>query len=298
MSSPRILIGTASWTDPTLIKSGTFYPPAARSAEERLRHYASQFPIVEVDSSYYAMPSPQNSTLWAERTPGQFVFNIKVFRFFTQHQTQTKVLPRNVQAALGEQGGNLYYEDAPREIKDELWRQFDLSLEPLVRTGKLGALLLQFPRWFVYRRASFDHLRELRERLSDYLLAVEFRHESWLSERNRPSTLAFERELGFANVIVDEPQVGPGSIPPVWEVTHPDLAMIRMHGRNATTWNKKGLASAAERFDYRYSEEELRSFIPPLIDVAGRVGAVHVIFNVNNGDQGVHGARTMRGLLG
>lgn len=295
----RILVGTASWTDPTLIKSKKFYPPGAKSAEDRLRHYASLFPIVEVDSTYYAMPSVTNASLWVERTPERFTFNIKVFRLFTAHQTQLKVLPPNVQAALGDWGGkNLYYDDAPAEIKDELWRQFALSLEPLRAAGKLGALLFQFPRWFIYRRASFDHLREIRERLRDYLLAVEFRHESWFdSERHRESTLAFEREVRFCNVIVDEPQGVPGSIPSVWEATHPELAMLRLHGRNAETWNKKGLTTAAERFDYYYAEEELAAFVPKLRGLAAYIPAMHVIFNNNMEDQGVRGAQMIQRLL-
>jgi uncharacterized protein YecE (DUF72 family) len=296
----RILVGTASWTDPTLIKSKKFYPPSAKSAEDRLRHYSSLFPIVEVDSTYYAMPSVTNAALWVERTPDRFLFNIKVFRLFTGHQTQLQVLPRNVQAALSDRGDkNLYYSDASAEIKDELWRQFALSLEPLRSAGKLGALLFQFPRWFIYRRTSFDHLREIRERLSDYLVAVEFRHESWFdSERHRDSTLAFEREMRFCNVVVDEPQGLPGSIPAVWEATNPELAMFRLHGRNAETWNKKGLAAASERFDYDYSEEELAGVVPQIHELATHVPAMHVIFNNNMEDQGVRGAEVIRGLLG
>ena len=84
-------VGTGSWTDPTLIKSKRFYPPGCSSAEARLRFYASQFPIVEVDSSYYAMPNGSNSVLWVERTPASFTFNIKAFRLFTGHQTARHV---------------------------------------------------------------------------------------------------------------------------------------------------------------------------------------------------------------
>jgi uncharacterized protein YecE (DUF72 family) len=297
--SAQILVGTASWTDPTLLRSGLFYPPSARSAEARLRYYAENFPIVEVDSSYYALPSYRNAELWAERTPERFVFNIKVFRFFTQHQTQLKVMPREVQAALADwQDRNIYYADAPAEVRDEIWRQFGLSLEPLVRSGKLGALLFQFPKWFVYSRSSFDYLCEIRERLADYLLAVEFRHESWFSERNRDSTLAFEREMRFCNVIVDEPRDVPGSIPTVWEITHPQLAMLRLHGRNSATWNLKGLASASDRFNYDYAEDELAAFVSPLRSLAQSVQHMHVIFNNNLEDQGVRNARTMIDLLG
>src|SRR5262245_47148180 len=139
-----ILIGTASWTDPTLIKSRKFYPPGAKTAEARLKFYASCFPIVEVDSSYYAMPSVTNAALWAERTPADFVFNIKAFRLLTQHQTEPKVLPANIQAALaGNSAGKVYYDDLTQELKDEVWRQWSLALEPLRAAGKLGAMLFQ-----------------------------------------------------------------------------------------------------------------------------------------------------------
>src|SRR5580693_582533 len=107
----QIRVGTASWTDKTLIASG-WYPPEADTPEERLRFYASQFPLVEVDSSYYAMPAAQVAQLWAERTPPDFTFNIKAFRLFTGHQTSPAVLPKDVVAALGPiKKKNIYYKD-------------------------------------------------------------------------------------------------------------------------------------------------------------------------------------------
>src|SRR5205814_1839208 len=83
----NILVGNSSWTDKSLIDSGCFYPASARTPEDRLRYYASQFPIVEIDSSYYGIPIEQNARLWVERTPPEFVFNIKTYRLFTRHQT-------------------------------------------------------------------------------------------------------------------------------------------------------------------------------------------------------------------
>jgi uncharacterized protein YecE (DUF72 family) len=299
MGSGKILVGTASWTDPTLIKSRKFYPPEAKSAEARLKFYASNFPLVEVDSTYYAMPSVNNATLWADRTPEQFVFNIKAFRLLTQHQTEPKVLPANVQAALGEAAKKkVYYDDLPAEVRNEVWREWTLALEPLRVAGKLGAMLFQFPKWFIVRRSSFDHIRAIREYLPHAMLAVEFRHESWFSERHRASTLSFERELGLCNVIVDGPQNVRGSIPSVWEVTNQQLAIFRLHGRNAETWNKKGLAAASDRFNYDYAESELRSFIDPVRALADQANDVHVVFNNNLEDQGVRNARTMIDLLG
>jgi uncharacterized protein YecE (DUF72 family) len=271
-----------------------------KTAEARLRYYADEFPLVEVDSTYYALPSARNAALWAKRTPETFVFDVKAFRLLTQHQTEPKFLPPAVRDALGQwDKKNIYYDDLPKELLDEIWREFDAGLAPLVAAGKLGALLFQFPRWFVMRRASFDHLREIRRRLAHHCLAIEFRHESWFSDsRHRDTTLDFLRELGVTNVTVDEPQGLPGSIPALWEVTNPKLAILRLHGRNATTWNKRDLPSAAERFDYDYSENELARFIPRLHELAANADAVHVVFNVNKEDQGVRGARTMLGLLG
>jgi uncharacterized protein YecE (DUF72 family) len=295
----RILVGTASWTDPTLISCRRFYPPSAASSEARLKYYASQFPLVEVDSTYYSMPSAHNATLWAQRTPPGFLFDVKVFRLFTHHQTQPKFLPPAVRDALGESGSrNIYYDELPAQLKSLMWHEFTEGLKPLTDAGKLGALLFQFPHWFVMRRASFGHIHEIRRHLASYTIAIEFRHESWFdSQRHRHATLALERELEISNVTVDEPQGLPGSIPTVWDMTNEKLAIFRLHGRNASTWNKRDLASAAERFDYDYSQQELGTFVPHLRALAAQSHEVHVVFNVNKADQGVRGARSMLDLL-
>lgn len=142
-----ILVSTASWADKGLVDSGKFYPPEAANPEARLRYYASRFPIVEGDSSYYAIPLPATTQLWAERTPPGFVFNVKAFRAFTGHQFQIRVLPKDIQEALGSPAGNLYYSDLPAEIQRELWRRFCDSLEPLRLAGRLGAIHFQFAPW-------------------------------------------------------------------------------------------------------------------------------------------------------
>jgi len=145
-----IRVGTASWTDPELVKSDLFYPTTAKTPEDRLRFYCSQFSIVEVDSSYYAMPSVQNATKWAERSPPDFIFNIKAFRLFTRHQTDRNVLPLVVRSELGALDKKvLYYDDIPLELRGELWRQYKAAIEPLRAAGKLGAVHFQFPKWFI-----------------------------------------------------------------------------------------------------------------------------------------------------
>lgn len=170
-SRPKILVGTASWTDPGPIKCGRFYPKGCSSAEARLRYYAIRFPIVEVNSSYYALPSLSNSELWVDRTPPDFTFNVKAFRLFTGHQTPLEALPTPVKAALGSYSKkNIYYKDMPRELVDAMWESFMQAVEPLRVAKKLGALHFQFPPWFIYSPPAREHLDEVRARLTDYLL--------------------------------------------------------------------------------------------------------------------------------
>src|SRR5262245_32342312 len=278
----NILIGTASWADKSLLDSKLFYPKEAKNAEGRLRYYATHFPLVEVDSSYYALPAPQVAQLWAERTPEHFVFDIKAFRVFTQHQTPPQVLPKDLQQALGPATEkNVYYADFPPELMNELWLRFKLALEPLRLAGKLGAVLFQFPPWFYYRRSNLQHIAHCAQMLDGYQIAVEFRNRTWFEDKHRSDVLDFEREHGLAHVVVDEPQGFSSSIPSVWEVTSPNLAIFRLHGRNAQTWDKKGLTASSERFDYEYQDGELRELIQPVRHLAQQAKTVHVVFNNN-----------------
>ena len=294
----NILIGTASWTDKTLIDCGRFYPKEARSAEARLRHYATQFPIVEVDSSYYGMPTPANAQLWADRTPASFVFNVKAFRLFTGHPTSTIVLHKDIQLALGPDGPRtLYYKDLPKEILCELWRRFSEALEPLRQAGKLGAVHFQFAPWLLRDREGMAHVQECVAHMEGHLLAVEFRNKSWFDGDNLGKTVAFERELGVVHTIVDGPQGFANCVPCVWEVTNPALALVRLHGRNKETWNIKSSASSS-RFNYRYSGDELAAMVPQIRRIAGLADAVHVLFNTNYEDQGQVNARLLTQLLG
>ncbi|HWI81824.1 DUF72 domain-containing protein [Ramlibacter sp.] len=294
----NILVGTASWTDKTLIDCGRFYPPGCRSAEARLRHYATRFPMVEVDSSYYGMPTPANAQLWAQRTPADFVFNVKAFRLFTGHQTDPGVLHKDLQEALGPNRPRvLYWRDTPAEIREELWKRFIEALAPLKAAGKLGAVHFQFAPWLLRNREGMAHVRHCAERMPDHLLAVEFRNRSWFEERHADATLAFERELGLVHTVVDSPQGFANCVPCVWAVTNPALAIVRLHGRNAATWNIKGAASASSRFDYWYSREELGAMVPEIRHLAGLARHVHVVFNTNYEDQGQASGRMMQELL-
>jgi len=259
----RILIGTASWTDRTLVKDGHFYPPEAKSAEARLNFYASKFPIVEVDSTYYFPPSERNSILWIERTPKDFTFNVKAYSLLTNHPTKRDSLYAEVKEALPDDVADkarVYRENLPDDLVDQVWQRFHDALMPLHSSGKLGAILFQFPEWFVIGRKNKDYIVEASERLEDFRIAVEFRHQSWLGDRNREETLAFLERHDLPVVCVDMPQGFPSSIPKFAAATAQDLSMVRFHGRDTKVWAKKNV-SASERFRYHYSRPELSEWV-------------------------------------
>jgi uncharacterized protein YecE (DUF72 family) len=291
----RVLVGTSSWTDKTLIESGKFYPPSVKTPEGRLRYYATQFPIVEIDSSYYGVPTEENARRWVERTPPGFVFNVKAYRLFTRHQTPLISMAKDLREALGRvDRKNVYDKDVPEEITRELWAQFRRVLEILRNAGKLGAVHMQFAPWVAFHPESFDYIEYCRAMLAGVDVAVEFRNKTWFDgEKHTYRTLAFERANGLVNVIVDEPQGIPNTIPAVWEVTNPALAVVRLHGRNHGTWNRKGLKASSSRFDYDYREDEIEEIAGNVKQLAPKAERVHVLFNNNYQDQGQRGAAAM-----
>lgn len=295
----RILIGTASWTDPTILKSG-WYPPQAKTAEQRLEYYASQFPLVEVDSSYYALPSERNSLLWVERTPPEFTFNFKAFALLTGHGTDAGRLPVELRdslpAGVAEGKKQVYMKDLPLAAQRWVWDAFERALWPLKETAKLGAILFQFPPWFHISRQSKRYLEECRQAMPDLKLAVEFRNASWLQEHNRQETLDLLRANKLTYVCVDEPQGFRSSVPPVLAVTNPDLAMVRFHGQNAENWEARNV-SVAERFKYLYDDKELAGWAPKIQQLTGEAEQVHVLFNNCYSDYGVRNAATLADLL-
>jgi uncharacterized protein YecE (DUF72 family) len=294
----RIRVGTASWTDPTLINSGRFYPPSVRSAQARLQFYASQFDLVEVDSSYYALPNERNGYLWAERTPEDFVFNFKVFRIFTQHPTPLNSLPKDIREGLSpelKEKGNLYYRDLPADVTDDLWKRFESALLPLDTVSKLGVVLFQFPPWFYPGNEQREFILSCKQKLPQYRLAVEFRHGSWLNEKNIDRTLTFLRDNNLPFVCVDEPQGFKSSVPPVTEITS-DIGLIRFHGRNKETWEKRGIGPA-ERFNYLYTKEELKPWAEKIAGLATQTKDMHVLFNNCYEDKAVVNAKQISLML-
>ena len=298
-ASGKVVIGISSWTEPTLVKEGNFYPKGASSAEDRLKFYASQFPIVEVDSTYYFPPSERNSVLWIERTPKDFTFNIKAYALLTNHPTKVESLYKDVREALPEEVAakkNVYREHLPEKLADEVWDRFRESLMPLHSAGKLGSVLFQYPQWFVIGRKNKDYILECQERLPDYRIAVEFRHKSWMERGNDEETLAFLSDHDIVFVCVDMPQGFDSSLPPVAAVTSKELAVIRFHGRDPEAWNTKS-QRAADRFRYDYSKKELEEWVPKVESLAEQAKETHAIMNNCYRDHAVRSARQLAALL-
>lgn len=281
-----IRLGTASWVDKPLLESG-WYPPGAKTAEARLRHYATRFPLVEADTSYYGIPKAETAQAWAERTPAGFVFDVKAYALFTEHPAPILRLPAEAREMLPAglaAKKNLYRKDTPSAVQDYLWATFIDALAPLHRAAKLGVVVFQFPKWVFPNAKTHRYLDEVRGRLGAYRGAVEFRNRAWMDGNERELTLSLLGELGLTYVCVDEPQGFASSVPPIAAATS-DLAFVRFHGRNTGTWEKRTKTSA-ERFDYWYSAAELDEWVPRVRQLAQQAPEVHLVMNTNNYDQG------------
>jgi uncharacterized protein YecE (DUF72 family) len=296
-TTPEYLIGTASWTDPTLVKSDTFYPPSAKTAEDRLKFYAEQFNTVEVDSTYYTLPAERNAKLWSERTPDGFVFHIKAFALMTQHPAEVSRLPKNIREMLpAAQRDQRRLTSPSREVVDTAFQMFWSAMDPLKQSGKLGMIAFTFPPYFVPKPANFDYMASLPERLPGASIAIEFRHPSWVrDERQRADTMNFLREHGLYYTSIDAPK--DDSIVPSFIEATGDQLYLRMHGHNRENWFKHNI-TAAERFKYLYSESELDTVAKDLqrLDDLG-VKRASVIFNNCYQNFGIMNASTMATIL-
>ena len=256
-----------------------WYPKGVRSAEDRLRYYAERFDTVEVDSTYYRLPDESMVERWAERTPDGFVMHVKAFGMMTRHPVKADQLPTDLrEAAPVDDRGRV--DRPPRELRGEVFARFHRALEPLRAAGKLGGILMQFPSYVVPKERSYEYLQWAREQLRGDRMLVEFRHRSWLEEDAREHTLSFLEELGASHVIVDAPKTEAKNLVPTVVAATSPLAYVRMHGRNAKTWNVRG-GSASDRFDYLYEPDELREWVEPLRELSEQADDVYVLFNNN-----------------
>jgi uncharacterized protein YecE (DUF72 family) len=293
-----VLTGSCSWTDRTLTSEADFYPRKSMSAKERLNFYAAHFPLTEIDATYYAPPAEQQARLWAERTPDGFRFDVKAYSLLTGHPTRPQSLWSDLREQLPDEvleKRNLYPHHLGPELVDEAWRRFAAALRPLHEAGRLGAILFQYPAWFVPRKDNRQQVESLRERLPNYLICVEFRSPMWLAqERDRKRTLRMLEDSGLVFVSLDAP--GVSELPRFMAVTNPELFVVRFHGRSDDTWSKQ-TRTAAERFRYLYSEQELKELARPIADHVSEAKETHLLMNNCYRDYAVRNAAQLRDLL-
>ncbi len=293
-----IRVGTCSWADKSMISA--WYPRQKSTPEARLRYYASHFDTVEVDSSFYALPSSRNSSLWAARTPDGFRFHVKAFGLMTGHSVSGDRLPPGLRDYHYEltRYGNV--KSPPPEMIRASFEMFKEGIEPLRQEGRLGSILLQFPPYFTARtpahlRRNLAYILACRRQLSDYDVVVEFRHRSWLAT-HRDQVLSFLRDNCLGYVCVDAPPVESDDVAPTVVDATTTTGYVRFHGRNTDTWSKK-TKTAAERFKYLYSEDELREWVDPVKALSSRVKDVYVMFNNCYADYAPRNALEFRNLL-
>jgi uncharacterized protein YecE (DUF72 family) len=295
-ASHEIRIGTASWTDPTMTRAGVFYPPGTSSAEDRLNYYASQFPVVEVDSSYYSLPERATAALWSERTPKDFLFYLKAHALMTGQPTEVARLPEGllelIPPGLSEKS-KLYGKDLALDVRAAVWDYFIDALGPLILAGKMGGIVLQYPRWFLPTPENKHEIAEAAERLRGIPAAVEFRNRVWYSsEKATQWTLDMLRDLSLTHVIVDGPQGMRSSVPAVPAVTTPTLSVMRLHGRRAATWEAPKVPTV-ERYRYLYTEHELSSIAGKVEEAASEAERTVVLANNCYSNYGSTNAREL-----
>lgn len=294
----NVRFGTAGWTDKTLIASRTFYPRGASTSAARLAHYARHFALVEVDSTYYTLIPKETAQRWLATTPSEFVFDVKAHPVFTGHPLDVARLPPDLRQELESAGmtGRVYPDRLPEPIADEIRARFRAMLEPLRSAARLGCVMLQFPPWFTATRGNARHIELLAERWPELPLAVEFRHKSWLLPERRERVLDLLGRYQLSYVVVDEPDVARGGVPPLATVTNPELAIVRFHGKNVAGWQKRS-ASVHERFDYLYAPAELAPWAERVVELSREARDVHAIFNNCVRNYAVLGAKGLSRLV-
>lgn len=268
-----IYIGVTGWRD-----HHSLYPPQMK-AKDKLIEYGSHFPTVEVDASFYAVQPIRNMSKWVQETPDNFRFVVKAYQGMTGHQQ-----------------GNF-----PFESKAEMFQAFKDSLVPFQEAKKLAMVLFQFPPWFDCKKENVTYLRYCKQMMGVIPIALEFRHQSWFSDNYRDSTLDFIKQEGWIHAIADEPQAGNGSIPIVPVATHPDMTLIRMHGRNVHGWTKPKSANTnwrEVRYLYKYNQQELLEWKERVLELAKTSQDIIILFNNNSGGDAAVNAKEFQAMLG
>jgi uncharacterized protein YecE (DUF72 family) len=290
--SGKILVGTASWSDPGFVER---WYPKKMPAAERLGWYAQHFELVEVNSTFYSVPEPRMVERWCAATPNEFTFDVKLHQLFSFHSTPTKLLPPELQRRVQTDAkGNV---KSTPDLQQALLKMFLLPMSIIRHSGKLGVLLLQLSPAFSPRKHQSSELEPLIEMLSGYDLAIEFRNRNWAVGDQLESALDFMRKHHAIFVNVDAPASDHFTVMPsdVDEVTNPRAAYLRLHGRNAKAYISG--RTVAARFDYDYSEKEITQVAERSKKLSQKARELHVIFNNNNLDYAPRAALRLRKAL-
>jgi uncharacterized protein YecE (DUF72 family) len=289
----KILVGTASWSDPGFVER---WYPKKMPAGERLQWYAQHFKMVEVNSTFYSVPEPKMVERWCAATPGDFTFDVKLHQLFSFHSTPAKLLPPDLQKlAETNPKGNVKWTP---ELQEALLGTFLRSMSIFRDARKLGVLLLQLSPAFSPRKHQLTELQPLIDMLGGYDLAIEFRNRNWAVGDQLESTIDFVRKRRAVFVNVDAPVSDHFMVMPsdVDQVTNSDVAYLRLHGRNEKAYITG--RTVAARFDYDYSESEIAEVAQRSRKLAKEARELHVIFNNNNLDYAPLAALRLRKALG
>jgi len=289
----RILVGTASWTDPGFVER---WYPKKMAAHERLGWYAQHFEMVEVNSTFYSVPDARTVERWCATTPNNFIFDVKLHQLFSFHSTPRKLLPPGLQRLVQTDAKGKV--TASTTLRDALLESFLRPMSILKSAGKLGVFLLQLSPAFSPRKHELHELEPLIEKLDHYQLAIEFRNRDWVVGNQLRSTIDFlrKRHVGFVNV--DAPASDHFSVVPseLSEITNPNFSYLRLHGRDAKAYLTG--KTVASRFNYDYSDKEIDEVADRSRKLAEDAKDVHVVFNNNNLDYAPRAATRLRTALG
>lgn len=295
----RVRVGTCSWADRTMIER--WYPPDVSTPAARLRYYAERFDTVEADAPFYAIPDRRVVENWAKRTPEGFVFHVKAFGMMTQHAVDERALHPELREYPHAVERGRVKRPSP-EMVDLAFDLFLESIEPLEESGKLGGILMQFPPFFTaldeaMLEENLAYIEYARGKLGKRQMLVEFRHPSWVSEQRVRDTLGFLADRDISYVSVDAPQFPTNTTMPPLVAATTKTGYVRLHGRNRETYFARNV-SAADRFDYLYSEEELEEWAPWVRELAEDTDVTYVMFNNCKYDYAPKNARELAEILG
>lgn len=265
-----IAIGLTGWGDhPDVYSSVT-------TAKDKLFDYSGHFPVVELDTSFYAIPSVENVEKWCKETPDTFQFVVKAYQGMTGHLR----------------------DELPFETKNDMFNAFRACIDAFLKHGKLAMVLVQFPPWFDCQTKNVNYIYYIKQQLANYPVAIEFRNQTWYSAQMKDKTLAFLKDNDLIHVVCDEPQAGSGSVPFVPIATH-DKVLVRIHGRNVHGWRNIGHAEnwRKVRFLYDYNEQELQELSEQVRLLNKQAKQVFVVFNNNSGGHAAKNAKRMQQFL-